>query len=194
MNSSRKLHEMTPTAKQAKKPWVGHHQRRRFWALFMWLCSAGMQTILIVSIRSILLRWTVWKTSISRKRGNRTSSFTPVCKFLCIIYLGLFFPLNLIDFSARSAQATLAVLTLPRMSTMFSSSLFGVPEERQAACIQPGLRFYLVPTYNQGFVKCQSMSHVLMAGKFPAVVELSVRGGGRAREGSQTNNEFFSPC
>ena len=46
MNSSRKLHEMMTSSKQAKKPWVSHHQRRRrFWALIMWLCSAGVQTI-----------------------------------------------------------------------------------------------------------------------------------------------------
>lgn len=76
MNSSRKLHEMMTSSKQAKKPWVSHHQRRRrFWALIMWLCSAGVQTIRMVPIRSILLRWTVWQTSTSRKRGNRTRSF-----------------------------------------------------------------------------------------------------------------------
>ena len=76
MNSSRKLHEMMTSSKQAKKPWVSHHQRRRrFWALIMWLCSAGVQTIRMVPIRSILLRWTVWQTSTSWKRGNRTRRF-----------------------------------------------------------------------------------------------------------------------
>ena len=65
MNSSRKLQEMTPREKQAKKPWIGHHQRRQFWA--------GVQTIRKVPIRSKW--WTVWQTSTSRKRGNGTRSF-----------------------------------------------------------------------------------------------------------------------
>ena len=57
-----------------------------------------------------------------------------------------YFSPHLIDFGARSAQATLAVLTLPLagMTKMFSSSLFGVLEVRQTACIQPWLRVYQV--------------------------------------------------
>ena len=46
-----------------------------------------------------------------------------------------FFPnqFNFIDFGARSSQATLAVLTQPGMTTMFSSRLF------------------LGPVYNKGY-------------------------------------------
>ena len=131
-----------------------------------------------------------------KEAGQRNKEFHElVRKFLCIFYRGLFPPLNFIDFGARSAQATLAVLNLPGMTTMFSNSLFWVPEERRTACIQPGLRVYLEPTYNQGFVKCQSMQHVLMAGNFPAVVELSVRG--RGRVGVRPIMNFFLndvPC
>ena len=147
MNSSRKLNEMTTSSKQAKKPWVSHHQRRgRFWALIMWLCSAGVQTIRMVPIRSILLRWSIWQTSTSRKRGNRTRSFMNLFVSSFAYFIEDYFSRHLIDFGARSAQATLAVLTLPLagMTKMFSSSLFWVPEVRRTACIQPGLRVYQV--------------------------------------------------
>ena len=112
----------------------------------------------------------------SQEAGQRNKDFHGlVCKFLCIFYQGLPPP----------------PLLLNRFRRVFCTGNVGrVDPTRQdhSVVIPP---FFVFPAggglpvpnlayaffWFRAFVKCQSMSHVLMAGQLSALVELRVMGG-----------------
>jgi len=92
---------MTPSYKQANKPWVGHQKMSQFWALSMWFCRAGVQKIRTAgSLRISLAAMKEKQSSIadfsSQEVGQHDKEFHGLVRvFLAYFIQNYFFSLTL---------------------------------------------------------------------------------------------------
>ena len=127
----------------------------QFWALSMWLCRGGVKKIQTARSRSL---W--WKksrlplqTSAARKRGNMTRSFMDLfISFLAyFIENNFFLQHNWIQcaFCTGKLRQRWQCWPCKGRSQCCQPAFFCAHGRRRTACLQPGLRLFLVPSLRE---------------------------------------------